>query len=101
MTSLFCRMSDRILDSITEGVFTVGQDMKINYFNRSAEKITGVNREDAIGRKCFNVFRANICQSACILKQSIETGREIVNRKVNIINSKGCTVPITIRTSVL
>ncbi|MDF1577267.1 MAG: sigma 54-interacting transcriptional regulator, partial [Desulfobulbales bacterium] len=101
MTSLFCRMSDRILDSITEGVFTVGQDMEINYFNRSAEKITGVSREDAIGRKCFNVFRANICQSACILKQSIETGREIVNRKVNIINSKGCTVPITIRTSVL
>jgi PAS domain S-box-containing protein len=101
MTSLFCKMSDRILDSITEGVFTVDQDMEINFFNRSAEKITGVRREDAVGRKCFTVFRANICQAACVLKQSIETGREIVNRKVNIINNRGYTVPISIRTSVL
>ncbi len=101
MTSLFCRMSDRILDSITEGVFTVSQDMEINFFNRSAEKITGVSREDAIGRKCFHVFRSNICQTACVLKQSIETGKEIVNRKVNIINSRGQAVPISIRTSVL
>ncbi|MFO7605874.1 MAG: sigma 54-interacting transcriptional regulator [Desulfurivibrionaceae bacterium] len=101
MTSLFCRMSDRILDSITEGVFTVSQDMEINFFNRSAEKITGISKEDAIGRKCFHVFRSNICQTACVLKQSIETGKEIVNRKVNIINSRGHTVPISIRTSVL
>jgi PAS domain-containing protein len=45
MTNAFCKISDRILDSITEGVFTVGEDMKINFFNRSAEKITGVSRE--------------------------------------------------------
>lgn len=101
MDDSFCRISDRILDSITEGVFTVGQDMKIKYFNRSAEKITGVSREHALGQKCFAVFQANVCQSACVLKQSIETGKNVVNRKVNIINHKGHLVPISISTSVL
>ena len=52
-----------ILDSIADGVFTVDENWTITSFNRAAEKITGVNREDAIGNKCFDVFQANICQS--------------------------------------
>ncbi len=79
----------------------MGQDMKINSFNRSAERITGVSTEHAIGKRCHEIFRSNICQAACALKKSIETGKEVVNRKVNIINNKGCTVPISICTSVL
>ena len=34
-----------ILDSITEGVFTVDSDWRITSFNRAAEKITGIPRE--------------------------------------------------------
>ena len=44
-----------ILDSITEGVFTVDRDWNITYFNRAAEEITGIERGEALGRKCFEV----------------------------------------------
>ncbi len=54
-----------ILDSIADGVFTVDGDWIITSFNRAAEEITGVPREEAIGKKCFDVFHANICQSNC------------------------------------
>ena len=37
-----------ILDSISEGVFTVDKEWRITYFNRAAEKITGVAKEEAI-----------------------------------------------------
>ena len=56
------RCRDPILDSINEGVFTVDLDWHITSFNRAAERITGIRREDAIGRRCSEVLRANICQ---------------------------------------
>lgn len=94
-------LSERILDSIADGVFTVDRNLNITSFNRSAEKITGFRSQDAIGKKCFDIFRANICQSTCALKQSIQTGRDIVNLKIDILNCKSCKVPITVSTAVL
>nr|MBF0220964.1 sigma 54-interacting transcriptional regulator [Desulfobulbaceae bacterium] len=94
-------ISRRILNSITEGVFTVDSEMNINFFNKSAERITGIMHENAVGRKCFDVFRANICQAACALRQSLKTGQDVVELKVEILNSKGCKTPLIINTSVL
>jgi len=42
-----------IWDSIADGVFTVDADFRITSFNRSAEKITGIKKEEAIGRHCW------------------------------------------------
>jgi PAS domain S-box-containing protein len=47
-----------ILNSIAEGVFTVDPEWRITFFNRAAEKITGVSASEAIGRPCCEVFRA-------------------------------------------
>jgi len=96
-----CTLSDAILDAIADGVFTVDQDLNITFFNKSAEKITGVSRKDAIGQKCFDVFRANICQSTCAIKQSIQTGKEVINLNINILNDKDCKIPISVSTAVL
>lgn len=90
-----------ILDSIADGVFTVDCDWNITSFNRAAEKITGVKREQAIGQKCFDVFRAEICQSDCALKHSIKTGKEIIDRRINILDNDGQTIPVSISTAVL
>ncbi|MBW2096680.1 MAG: sigma 54-interacting transcriptional regulator [Deltaproteobacteria bacterium] len=92
---------DIILDSVADGIFTVDRDWKITSFNRAAEKITGVKRQQAIGQKCFDVFQAEICQSACALKHSIKSGKEIINRRINIINNKGQTISVSISTAVL
>ena len=54
-----------ILDSITDGVFTVDLDWRITSFNRAAEKITGIRKSEAIGRPCFEVLRADICETGC------------------------------------
>ena len=91
----------KILDSIADGVFTVDLNWNITSFNRAAEKITGISREQAIGQKCFDVFRADICQGRCALKKTIKTGKDCINLKINILNSKGETVPISISSSAL
>lgn len=90
-----------ILDSITEGVFTINKDRSITSFNQAAEKITGFSREVAIGKKCFEVFQADICQESCALARTLKTGKTIVDLPVNILNARGEIVPIEITTAVL
>ena len=92
---------ETILDSIADGVFTIDLDFNITYFNQAAEAITGVARNQALGQKCFDVFRANICQTACVLDQTIQTGRQCINVPIDIMNSQGERVPASVSTSVL
>jgi len=56
-----------IFDSIVEGVCTVDENWSITSFNRAAEEITGVSSDDAIGRRCCDVFHESICQDECAL----------------------------------
>jgi PAS domain S-box-containing protein len=93
--------ANTILDSIADGVFTVDAKMRITYFNRAAERITGVPRADAVGEYCFEVLRANICEKTCALKCSFNTGREVINKHVNILRADGVQIPISISTAVL
>jgi PAS domain S-box-containing protein len=90
-----------ILDSIGDGVFTVDSDWKVTSFNRAAEKITGIKKEDAIGRYCWDVFKASICEQRCSLRQTMETGHPIINQPIYIVNSKGDRIPISISTAIL
>jgi PAS domain S-box-containing protein len=92
---------DIILDSINEGVFTVDGRWRLTSFNRAAERITGVPREEAIGRKCCEVFRASICEGSCALRETMRTGRPAVNLPVYIIDAEGRKVPIRISAAVL
>jgi PAS domain S-box-containing protein len=89
-----------VLDAINDGVFTVDLDWRITSFNRAAERITGVKREEAIGKHCCEVFRASICETACALRQTLATGRPVVNKAVYILDSRGRRIPISISTAV-
>ncbi len=92
---------DVILDSIADGVFTVDKDWRIRTFNRAAERITGVSGEEAIGRQCCHVFRSNICETACALRETMRTGRNIVNKAIYILSAAGERIPVSISTAIL
>jgi PAS domain S-box-containing protein len=92
---------DPILDSITDGVFTVDMEWRVTSFNRAAEQITGVSREQALGRRCCEVFRASICEASCALRHTLDTGTPVVSQTVYIIDAKGQRIPISISTAIL
>lgn len=98
-------MSDEIqtiiLDSITEGVFTVDSDFRISSFNQAAEKITGISREQAIGRHCRDILRASICEGHCALHQTMRTGKPVVGKTVFILDVRGNRKPVSITTAIL
>lgn len=92
---------DIILDSIADGVFTVDDKWVITSFNRAAEQITGVYREDAVGQRCRDVLKADVCEKGCILRKTIQSGKSIVNRIVHIVDAAGRRLPVSISTALL
>lgn len=92
---------DKILDSINEGVFTIDRDWRITAFNRAAERITGVPREEALGRPCKEIFRTPICEKSCVLKRTMRTGRPVTNAMTHIVDNDDKRVAIRISTALL
>jgi len=90
-----------ILSSIADGVFTVDSQRIITSFNSAAEKITGIPASQAIGKRCYEVFHADICEQGCLLEKTLQTGKESIDQPVSIVNSEGESIPISISTSVL
>jgi PAS domain S-box-containing protein len=89
-----------ILSSIADGVFTVDRNRVITSFNPAAEKITGIPASKAVGRQCSDVFHSDICEN-CLLNKTLKTGVETIDQPVNIINSLGERIPISISTAIL
>jgi PAS domain S-box-containing protein len=90
-----------ILNSIADGVFTTDNDGKITFMNKAGQEITGFSSKEAIGHYCFEIFRADICQTRCALRESLKTKKEITNLPVTILNKEGHKIPISISTAVL
>nr|WP_320113974.1 sigma 54-interacting transcriptional regulator [uncultured Desulfuromonas sp.] len=93
--------TEAILESISDGVFTVDNDWRITSFNRAAEEITGTPRDQAIGQLCSEVFRSSMCENHCALRQTLADGKPIINRTGYMINATGRRIPISISTAVL
>ena len=90
-----------VLESISDGVFTVDRQWRVTSFNRAAEVVTGVSRQDAIGQRCSDVFRASMCEADCALRHTMETGAAVVNKATFIVDTQGRRIPISVSTALL
>lgn len=94
-------LKDHILDSIGEGVFTVDKDFRINFFNRSAERITGKSRDEVMGHFCKHVFRSEVCFTDCPIAIVLKTKKNIFDFENKIQCKTGALKPIKLNAAVL
>ena len=78
-----------LFETLPEGVFAVDREFRITSFNQSAEKISGFNRHDVLGRHCWEVFRSNRCRKNCPLGYALETGETRMDQEVTTFNASG------------
>ena len=90
-----------ILDSIEEGVFTVDLEWRITSFNRAAEKITGLSRQEALGRPCSEIFNTNFCKGDCVLRRVMATNTSPASIAVYMRCSDSKSIPISVNASIL
>ncbi len=92
---------DAIFNSNIEGTFTIDYDWNITSFNLSAEKITGYKKNEAIGMKCWDVFKSSICRNGCHMEQTIHKGKSTIGNELEIQNKSGMKVPIKVNSGIL
>jgi len=92
---------EAVLRCVADGVFTVDCNWHISSFNRAAERITGVPAERAIGRRCSEVLHSNLCEVSCPIRESLETGNEVIDRPARILTQRARSIPISVSSAVL
>jgi PAS domain S-box-containing protein len=92
---------ETVLRCVADGVFTVDCSWRITSFNRAAERVTGVSAERAIGKRCSEVFHADLCEHGCPIRETLETEQEVIDRAARILNHRGRPVPISVSSAVL
>ena len=94
-------ITETILESISDGVFTIDRNWRITSFNRAAEMITGIFRQEAIGKQCCEVFRSNMCETDCALRRTMKLGKPFVDTSTYIVNGEKRRIPVSVCTSLL
>jgi PAS domain S-box-containing protein len=90
-----------ILDSISEGVFSVDDQWRVTSLNRAAEQLLGISRSEVLGRPCRDVFKSDLCHDECPLRYTRETGLSIRNHPTRFTDAKGRRIPVSISTNLL
>ncbi|MBN2242244.1 MAG: sigma 54-interacting transcriptional regulator [Acidobacteria bacterium] len=54
-----------ILDNLTDGVLAHDFERRIFFFNQAAQKITGFDFSEVVGRDCHDVFQPRFCGGNC------------------------------------
>ena len=90
-----------MLNCIAEGVFTVNAEKRITFFNRAAERITGFTANEALGRPCRDILRADVCGERCILDEVRKTRESVTERRVTIVDRNGRTLIACVNAGVL
>ena len=72
-----------ILESLQTGVYVVGRDGRILFWNQGAEKITGYLRHEALGRSCCENVLAHCNDHNCVQcgasRRKVEPGRDLLS----------------------
>ncbi|MEI7556613.1 sensor domain-containing diguanylate cyclase [Candidatus Chlorohelix sp.] len=96
-----------ILDNLFDGVYLVGKDKRITYWNKGAERITGYDSKAVLGRKCsenllMHVSESGVllCITGCPIYETITDGA-VREAEVFLHHSDGHRVPVLVRVAPL
>lgn len=91
----------RLVEELPEGVFTIDAHWRITAFNRAAELFTGFSRQEALGRRCWEIFRSDVCRRDCPMKQAMDRAQPQMEQEVVTLNRKGDRQNLIINIGVL
>lgn len=98
---------ERLLDEVDDGVYFVDRERRITFWSRGAEQLTGYQRDEILGRRCFENTLEHVddqgrplCLGRCPLAATIKDG-EAREGQVFLRHKAGHRVPVRVRTSAL
>lgn len=87
---------------ISDPFFIVNPQMQVTYINEAAAAYTGLRPSDIEGKRvCAEVFRSNVCQSACPVSKAMQTGEPTRGKRVVLEGKDGKDIHIVASSAVL
>jgi len=87
-----------IINSISDGVFTIDLNFNITFINRAALEILNISEKDAIGKKCYEIMDNETCRNDCPLRNTIKSGKQKINKPICLLINKN-RKPISVSTA--
>jgi PAS domain S-box-containing protein len=88
----------KLCDSIIEGhpyaLFIVDKDLKIREFNPAAEKLTGWQKGEVIGKSCSEILKSAICEENSPFAEPSQEERTCVGQDTTIKTKSGQEVDV-------
>jgi diguanylate cyclase (GGDEF)-like protein/PAS domain S-box-containing protein len=96
---------EKLLENLFDGVYFIGLDRKITFWNKAAERITGYTKAEVIGSSCQdNILRhidengKELCIAGCPLHETLMDGK-VREVHVYLHHKQGHRVPVSVRVS--
>ena len=94
-----------LLDDLSDGVYFVDGERRIEYWNKGAERLTGYSRNEVLGKRCSdNILNHvdeagnNLCNTGCPVAATLEDGR-FREMEIYLHHKSGYRIPIVARVS--
>lgn len=89
--SLMCQRNnlEHVLDNLKEGIIAHDAQRRIFFFNREAERITGYDRGEVLGRDCHEAFGEPFCGSRCAFCDHPAEVADTADYALNITTKSG------------
>jgi two-component system sensor histidine kinase HydH len=84
--------ADEVVANLPVGLIATGRDGRIAFFNESAEQITGIDFDEAIGKDPDEILPAGLCG----LKQHLNGGNSVLEKEMECGFHERDAVPISV-----
>jgi sigma-54 dependent transcriptional regulator, acetoin dehydrogenase operon transcriptional activator AcoR len=91
MEAMMCHRDnlEHVLDNLKEGIIAHDPQRRIFFFNREAERITGYDRDEVVGKDCHEAFGAPFCGSRCAFCEHPAEVADTADYTLNITTKSG------------
>jgi len=92
-----------VLNSLFDGLYFVDRERRITFWNRTAERLTGYEAREVVGRRCADNILVhvdgegrNLCEGLCPVARTLQDGEE---READVFlhHRKGHRLPVAVR----
>lgn len=90
-----------ILHSLPDAVMTTDRQMRVNYINLAASRLTGFRPQEALGMYCKDILKSTICETECLVKLALDSRRNLFNVETTITTVLRERIDILINASLL
>lgn len=87
----FTSIHEAILNFMSEAVYVVDRNMRIQYANPAAEKLTGYSFDESVGKHCHHIFceRSFRCEDQCPPRKAMLEEAPILHREAETKSKDG------------